>query len=45
MDTGFHLVTGQGMRDGSSMQRLVCDFFTGGLPQPAINVWHVIYFI
>lgn len=40
---GFNPVTGEVHRTARAYQRLVRGFFSGGLFQVAINVWHVIY--
>jgi len=42
---GFDPVTGQVMRTESPMQRVVRGFFSGGLFQVIINIWHVLYFL
>ena len=40
---GFDPVTGQVRRNGSTLQRYVRGFLSGGTLQVAMNVWHVLY--
>lgn len=42
---GFDPVSGQTTRNETRVQRLIRGFFSGGLHQVAINIWHVIYFL
>lgn len=42
---GFDPVTGQVKRTETTAQRWIRGFFTGGLFQVGVNVWHVIYFL
>ena len=40
---GFDPTTGQTRRTQSQIRRLIRGFFSGGILQVAINIWHVIY--
>lgn len=42
---GFDPATGQVRRNGSTIQRYIRGFFTGGTLQVAVNTWHVVYFL
>ena len=42
---GFDPTTGQVTRHGSTVQRWIRGFFSGGIVRVAQNVWHVIYFL
>lgn len=42
---GFDPVTGQVRREGSTVQRWMRGFFSGGKIQVAINTWHIVYFL
>ena len=42
---GFDPTTGQVTRHGSTVQRWVRGFFSGGPLRIAQNVWHVLYFL
>ena len=42
---GFDPATGEVKRQGTTMQRHIRGFTSGGRLQVAINVWHVIYFL
>lgn len=43
-DEGFDPITGQVTRRGSTVQRWMRGFMSGGPLQIAKNVWHVLYF-
>ena len=42
---GFDPVTGQVIRNETTVQRWIRGFMSGGPFQVAINIWHVIYFL
>ncbi|TVY83168.1 hypothetical protein LSUE1_G004759 [Lachnellula suecica] len=42
---GFDPTTGEVRREHSTIKRWARGFFSGGLFQIAINVWHVVYFL
>lgn len=43
---GFDPITGEvKRRNESKMQRLIRGFFSGGVLQVSINIWHVLYFL
>lgn len=42
---GFDPTTGQVRRSESFMQRCIRGFFSGGMIQILMNIWHVIYFL
>ncbi|TAQ85399.1 hypothetical protein B7494_g6290 [Chlorociboria aeruginascens] len=42
---GFDPTTGQVVRSGGTVTRWVRGFFSGGLFQVALNVWHAVYFL
>ncbi|KAJ5624197.1 hypothetical protein N7510_000506 [Penicillium lagena] len=42
---GFDPATGQVRREGSTIQRWIRGFFSGGKIQVAFNTWHIIYFL
>ena len=43
MGEGFDPATGRVVRNESTVKRWVRGFFSGGLLQVAINIWHVLY--
>ena len=42
---GFDPITGQLTRNGTTVQRLMRGFLSGGPLQVAKNVWHTLYFL
>ncbi|OKL58244.1 hypothetical protein UA08_06772 [Talaromyces atroroseus] len=42
---GFNAATGQVVRETSTVRRWIRGFFSGGILQISINIWHVIYFL
>lgn len=42
---GFDAATGQVTREESTIQRWIRGFFSGGIFQISINVWHALYFL
>jgi len=44
-DEGFDPSTGQIIQHDSGIRRWIRGFFSGGLIQVVINIWHIIYFL
>jgi hypothetical protein len=44
-DEGFDPTTGNVVRLNGGLARLIRGFFSGGLFQVAVNIWHVLYFL
>ena len=44
-DEGFDPVTGNVVREQSTIRRWVRGYFSGGLLQVAVNIWHTLYFL
>ncbi|KAF5014839.1 hypothetical protein F66182_14039, partial [Fusarium sp. NRRL 66182] len=42
---GFNVTTGQVIREESTVQRWIRGFFSGGIFQVSINIWHALYFL
>jgi Transmembrane amino acid transporter protein len=42
---GFNAVTGEVTREASTVRRWVRGFFSGGMLQVSINIWHALYFL
>ncbi|KAF3388168.1 hypothetical protein DPV78_012197 [Talaromyces pinophilus] len=42
---GFNATTGQVTREESTVQRWIRGFFSGGIFQVSINIWHALYFL
>lgn len=42
---GFNVTTGQVTREESTVQRWIRGFFSGGIFQVSINIWHAVYFL
>ena len=42
---GFNPSTGEVKRQGTTVQRWMRGFFSGGPMRVALNVWHVLYFL